>query len=119
MTEDLINTLETLPCKSKNRRNLGSKPYTWPAMMPIEQKKGIIKVSTASSERAPVEIKNSQPGGTGGEPINVGLPSEFPAATRQFENTMMGPRRQVELWHAQHHVVLCMSPLLMIGYGWN
>jgi hypothetical protein len=40
------------------------------------------KISTPSSERARVVIKAGQPGGTGGGPTNVGLPSEFLTETR-------------------------------------
>jgi len=84
MTQDMIITVETLHCKRDDQRNQGSDPYVWPAMMPIEQPTGIIEVSKALSGRAGVVIKNSQPGGTGGDPTQPGLPPDFATETRQY-----------------------------------
>ena len=70
--------------KREDYRNQGVEPYFWPAMMQPEQREGIIKVSTPSSERARVVTTDSQPGGTGGDPTQPGVPPEFPTETRQY-----------------------------------
>jgi hypothetical protein len=63
MIQRTIITLETLHCKRQGRGNQAAEPYFWLAMMELEQKKGIGKVSTLSAEGARVVTRDSQPGG--------------------------------------------------------